>query len=397
VTTPEPAEIGQRVRRIRRSRGKSLDVIAGRAGITKAYLSQLETGQRSLDRLSLIVALAKALEVSPSELTLLPVPAPGNGHTDSAIQAIRHALVAVDIGRPGGQVLPVEVLRGRVTATLDTHYRCDPPSEVGSLLPGLIGDLHTSLAAGRDVAELLDLAVLLHRGATSPWLRLAGAPLDLRWQVMRLARHAAQHRETPVALGLAACCSFNVMLTAGVFDLARAELDSASVPTDTPESTQLAGTLALCRSLLAAADKRLGDVAAPLEHAAELAERTGEGNAYWLGFGPTNVAQWRMGAALETGDHETAATLAEGLHPQTHPLRTRQAAYWADYGRALARARSRRDEAVRALRQAEAISPLHVHRNPFARETLAELVVHAKQDAIGRELRGMAYRAGLPV
>jgi hypothetical protein len=38
-----------------------------------------------------------------------------------------------------------------------------------------------------------------------------------------------------------------------------------------------------------------------------------------------------------------------------------------------------------------------VHRNPFARETLAELIMRSRQDAVGKELRGMVYRAGLPV
>jgi hypothetical protein len=40
-----------------------------------------------------------------------------------------------------------------------------------------------------------------------------------------------------------------VMIGAGAFDLALAELDSVTVPTNTPESMQVAGTLALCRSL----------------------------------------------------------------------------------------------------------------------------------------------------
>lgn len=31
------------------------------------------------------------------------------------------------------------------------------------------------------------------------------------------------------------------------------------------------------------------DVGVPLDHAAELAQRTGEGNAYWMGFGQVNV------------------------------------------------------------------------------------------------------------
>ncbi len=42
--------IGDRLRRIRRSRGKSQRVIAGLAGISTAYLSMLETGHRALDR-----------------------------------------------------------------------------------------------------------------------------------------------------------------------------------------------------------------------------------------------------------------------------------------------------------------------------------------------------------
>jgi tetratricopeptide (TPR) repeat protein len=264
-------------------------------------------------------------------------------------------------------------------------------------LPGLIRDLHTSIAAGRDVAQLLELVVLLHSGATPGWLRVAGAELDLREQAVLLAHQAAQHRDTPAALGLATWGGLHVMLAAGEFDLARAELDSVTVPTNTPESTQLAGMLALSVSLVAAADKRPGDIDAPLEYASELAERTGEGNAYWMGFGPTNTGFWRMNVALEAKDYERAVTIAEGLNPQIHPFRGCQAMYWVDYGRALARLRGRHDDAVTALRQAERISPRRVHRNPYAREVLGQLLSRARRGPIGRELRGLADRAGLPV
>jgi hypothetical protein len=59
--------------------------------------------------------------------------------------------------------------------------------------------------------------------------------------------------------------------------------------------------------------------------------------------------------------------------------------------------RGRQDDAVRALRTAEELFPMRVLRNTFARETLAELLYRSRRDAIGMELRGMAYRAGLPV
>ena len=52
---------------------------------------------------------------------------------------------------------------------------------------------------------------------------------------------------------------------------------------------------------------------------------------------------------------------------------------------------------VIAFRRAEEIHPHRVQRDPFAREVLSELLLRSPRGAVGRELRGMAYRAGLPV
>jgi hypothetical protein len=221
--------------------------------------------------------------------------------------------------------------------------------------------------------------------------------VELRSLNMLMARRAAENRDDPTMLGLAVWGDGLVMLSAGDFELARAELEAVTVPTNTPESMQMAGQLALCRSLVAAVDKRPADVEAGFDYASELAEHTGQGNAYWLGFGPTNVGLWRLHGAVEAGDYEHAAAVAEGLDPRAHPSRDRQAAYWLDYGRALARLRGRHGDAVLALRRGEMLSAPTVQRDPFAREVLGELLVRSRRDAVGRELRGMAYRAGLPV
>jgi transcriptional regulator with XRE-family HTH domain len=396
VVQPSP-EVGQRLRRLRISRGKSLDVLAGLAGLSQSYLSMVENGQRALDRLSVIVALANALEIAPSEIIALPVPAPANGDTDSAVHAVRRALRAVDRNRPGGQVLPVEVLRARVQELLT--WRDDLRLKaMGAALPALIRDLHTSIAAGRDVAELLDLAVLLHTQGATPWLRFVRAGVDLRSLDISTARQAAERRGDPVMLALVAQSDALVLLADGDFDLARDELDAVTVPTTSQDEMQVLGTLTLSRSAVDAADHRPADADAALDEAAELAEHTGEGRrAYWLGFGPTNVGMWRVAAVLESGDHEHAVAIGERLDPRGAPTRSHQAAYWVGHGRALARVRGRRDDAVRALRRAEKLSPVRTLRNPFVRDVLAELVVHAKRDFIGSELRGMAWRAGLPV
>lgn len=372
-------------------------MVAGLAGISSSHLHRIETGERALDSVKQIVALATALGVAPSELFRLPVPAPANGGTDGVIEAVRVALMAASHDLPGGQVQPVEQLRARVTATVDGLCRCESERAVGAALPALIADLHTSIAARRDGAELLDLAVLLHTQGTIAWLRLMGAPVDLCTIATVLSRRAAQDRDAPAALALAATSGARVMIMAGAFDLAKAQLDSVTVPTTTTEEMQLAGFCALRQSVVAAADSRQGDADAALEFATELADRTGEGNAYQLAFGPTNVGLFRMSGMLEVGDHAGALNIAENLRPVLHADESRTAYYWKDYGRAAARVRGRQNDAVIAFRRAEMISPHHVLRDPFARDVLAELLARAQRDAIGRELRGMAYRAGLPV
>ncbi len=389
--------IGRQLRLIRRSRGKSQQVVADRAGISKGYLSRLESGERALDRRSLIVALANALEVAPTELTEFAMPGVSGPGFGPDVDRVRVALLAVGRGAPVGEVAAPEVLRARVAALLDDQQSCRH-DRVGIALPRLIGDVHATVAAGVDGPGVAEAAVLLHVQGTQAWLRDVGGPLDLGWQAATIAQREAQRIDDVALLGMAAFGTGHGLLAAGAFDLAARQLHTATtaVPTTTVGGMQLAGMLAFTSSLLNAARRDPAEAAAALATAAELADRTGEANAWWFGFGPTNVGVWRMAVALEAGDHARAAATAEGLDPRLIPSPQRQAAYWSDYGRALARLRGRTDAAVAALRQAEAISPARL-RHPWVRETLSELVSRSRRDAAGRELRGMAYRAGLPV
>jgi transcriptional regulator with XRE-family HTH domain len=389
--------MARRLRRIRVARGKSQEVIAGLAGITKGYLSMLETGERPLDSLKLIVALAGALGISPSELTQMPVPAPGDGTIDAATEAVRHALAAVDVDRPGGDLMPVEVLRVRVAQMQEARRGCRF-GEVGNELPGLIRDLHISIDTGQHLAELLPLAVLVHVDVTRLWLKDAGSAEDLRRQVTFLARSLAQQHGDATLLAAAGFGAVTALLAGGMLDLARAELESITPPAVTPQTAGLVGALTMAHSVLAVVDDRPGEVAAPMDAAAELAARFGEigEQPFGFGFGPTNVGLQWMTLALEAGDHDRAAHLAEGVQPDRHPHLTRQVTYWVDYGRALSRLRGRRDDAVRALRTAEDLSPVRVYRNPIARDVITELAERPPAGRTGEELRGLAYRAGLP-
>ncbi|MFI6031699.1 helix-turn-helix domain-containing protein [Amycolatopsis magusensis] len=392
----EPADVGQTLRQIRLARKKSLAVVSGLAGISASYLSRLENGERALDRRSLIVALANALEVAPSEITRTAVTTSGELEEDRSLNPVRLALLSVSMGEARGQVQPVELLEHRAVTMLDDQRRCDYAA-VGDALPGLIRDLHTTLAAGHDCERLLRLAVLIHVQGTQAWLSDIGASLDLAWQASTLARSAAEELDEPLLRGVSAFGTAFGLLAAGGFDMAARTLADADPGTATDEAMQVSGMLRLTSSLVSAARNDQADRTAALDHAAELAERTGEGNALWFGFGPSNVGVWRMSVALEAGEHGEAARLARTVDPEALPSPTRQAAYWREYGRALARVPKRHDEAVMMLRRAERISPARIHRHPFMRSIISELLAKAKRDAVGRELRGMAHRAGLPV
>jgi transcriptional regulator with XRE-family HTH domain len=392
-------EVGRRLRQLRHSRGKSLAVVSGLAGISTSYLSLLERGERALDRRSLIVKLANALQVAPSEITGAELATtPGKPLDDQAAEAIRHVLMDLSLDEPCGEVQPVEQLQDRVKATLTAQNNADTAT-VGAALPALIRDLHATADAHQDEREVLRLLALAHTQGTQAWLTMIGAPLDLSWQAATLARSAAERLDEPVSLAVSAYGTALGLLGAGRFDAAARKLTAVDLPTlATVGDMQLAGSLALASSLVAAASGRQVEQAAALDHAAELAEQTGEGNTLGFGFGPSNVAVWQMQGALEVGEYADAAMVAETVNPDAMMVRARQAVYWREYGRALARLPRRQDDAVMMLRRAERISPEHVHRHAFTRSVIAELLTRrSKRDAVGRELRGIAYRSGLPV
>lgn len=391
--------IGRRLRMIRRARRKSQEVVAGLVGISAATLSRIENGLRALDRRSEIVALANALQIAPSELVKLPVPAPGNGNTDATVEAVRLVLTAVDHGRPGGLILPVEVLRDRMSQLQEMRRRCRF-AEAATVLPALIRDLHTTLAAGHDVAELLPLAVYLHVQVTRMWLQDAGAPIDLRREVASLARRLAREYGEGITLGVAALATVGQLVYQGQPDLAQAELDAIPLPATTQHTAGLVGGLMLRNAMVASADNRTSDAVAAVETAAELAVRfgeTGEKNSLGFAFGPTDVGMYRMAIALETGEPDQVVRIAQTIEPARHPFKTRQSAYWIDYGRALARLPRRGDDAVMAFRKAEMLFPTQVQRHPFVPDVFSELLSRSLSDAVRPQLRRMAYRAGLLV
>lgn len=304
-------------------------------------------------------------------------------------------------------MLPVAVLRDRV-AQIRAQRRACRFAEVATELSVLIRDLHTTLATGADHGELLDLAVYLHVHVTRLWLVHAGAPDHLIRRVVFLTLRLAQERDEVGTLAVAGFSVADVLMAGGAFELSRAMLGSLTLPPVTADTAGFVAVVTTSHAIDAVLDGRTGDATAPMDAAAEIAGRfdvdslgpvpgpTDVGMDRFV-FGSVDAGIAQMWLALEANEPDRAVSIGQNVNPDRHPLPVGRTQYWVHYGRALARLRGRRDDAVRALRTAEKIFPTMVLREPRVRDTLAVLLRHSRRDTASEELRDMARRSGLPV
>jgi hypothetical protein len=157
-------------------------------------------------------------------------------------------------------------------------------------------------------------------------------------------------------------------------------------------------TFSMVSALMAAVMGRTEESENRLAEAEAVAQRTGETGPDVAFFGPTNVAMYRMTSALERGEFDRAALLADGIDPARIASSERRAKYWLDSGRALSALRGREGHAVAAFRRSEALAALRFRSNVYARESVTDLLPRVRRDSsAGRELRGIAYRMGINV
>jgi transcriptional regulator with XRE-family HTH domain len=60
--------IGERIAAHRKRQGMSQEALAGLAGRSRSWLSQVERGVRGVDKMSTVTDLAAALRIAPSDL-----------------------------------------------------------------------------------------------------------------------------------------------------------------------------------------------------------------------------------------------------------------------------------------------------------------------------------------
>src|SRR3954452_13741598 len=132
--------IGRRITTYRRRRGLSQAALAGLIGRSESWLSQVERGVRSIDRLSVLLDLARVLHVEVDALTGRPWQLAPHGNTVAAgLSAVRAVLTSYNslLARPPVQASDLAELRSKV-AEVHRTYQAARYDDVMTVLPDVL-------------------------------------------------------------------------------------------------------------------------------------------------------------------------------------------------------------------------------------------------------------------
>jgi transcriptional regulator with XRE-family HTH domain len=393
--------IGERIARARRREGLTQRDLAQRVQRSLSWVQKVETGARGVDRMSVFVMLADALNVELVELTGQPY---------------RHASAALDSGHGAVPVLRSALQR----ATLPTATPVREPRQLGEVERDLIEVERLRQAArfnalGERLAEIIeDLTSYANSGDEETRLAterlMARATHVARVTASLLGHHdlaalailrevrAAASTADPVVIASADWDVIGARLHLGDLDEALGyaldSVDRLSPHVRSEHGTVLLGALNL-RAAIAAARNWDGATAEDhLGRARELAHGLDDNaDLRQTAFGPRNVELHATEAALELGNPRLTVARAERLGPLLPelPSRERQAQGWTVSALSYGLARQDR-AALRALERSTTIAREHVSNAPMARALVADLMERERR---GSGVRMMAARMGL--
>ena len=397
---------GQRIARARRRRGLSQAALAGLAGRSESWLSQVERGLRPVDSHSVLVSLAEILRVDVGELT---GDEPGDPRASqyAAAREIERAMMAYDalesVIAADTDVHAPDLARLRLDVErVNRSYQAARYEEAGRILPGLIRRVETAARTcpQTDAVAVSALRAQVYQATTMVLSRVGETALA--WTAGDRAVTAAEHAEAGLLAAMSAFRLAHVFIrrkhTSQARDLVTgaASAIERSAPHGDPERLSVLGGLYLADALAAAASFDRAAADRSLAAARRVAERLGEDrNDHWTAFGPTNVRIHEVSAAVAFGDASTAVETGETLDLQHLPagLGGRRSQVSLDLARAYAQ--QRHDAAaVNMILSAEQTAPQLVRYDTATHDLLA-LLLRREHRASTPQLRPLAHRAGV--
>lgn len=397
--------IGRRIAYWRDRRGFTQSDFGQLMGQTKRWVQDIEGGKRQQDpRLSVLVRAAEVLRV-PLEQLLSDSPPPPPAGSGPPADALR---VIDSLYAPGGEENPPprDVLQRRLdyccTAFQACHY-----AALARDLPALIGDA-TRLAHAVPVGEQGEAQALLSRvyQLVTSYLHKYGAATAIPAALAAdRALAAAERSGDPVQMGAAARRVAKSLVyqqrpqaavefaTAAARRLSDGLTDRGALGLSTLGMLYLSAALA--ESSQEKTTSRVAAAGSFVDEAGEVAARQGADlDEDYTQFGPTNVGLHRVDMLLRFEDGWSALEAAGDLDREAlgGMTRERQAGHRVSMARASLLTR-RKDDAVKALLEADELAPEEVRGTPST-VRLVKDVVGATPNP-GGELRALAERCGL--
>jgi transcriptional regulator with XRE-family HTH domain len=399
VATP----LGERIAYYRRRRGLSQVKLAGLLGRSESWLSQVERGVRSIDRISVLIEVAGALNVPVTELSPDPLIQEGPDEHPAA-RAVRRVLMetaTLDLGVQDslrGRKSDLEELRERAGRAWELTH-ASSYVELASFLPDLIMDSEraTRRLTGEDRTAAFSLLADVYQATAAAMAKLR--QVDVAWVAGDRSIEAAERAGEPLLAAAGVFRIAHAFLSGNrIEDALRTALVAADalepqVATGPPELVALWGALNQVGAVIATRANEEDVARERMRKAEEAAARLGEDrNDFETEFGPTNVALHAVAVAVELGDAGEALRRAASVDASRLSVE-RRGRFLLDVARAYAQ-RRKTAEAVRAIEEAEALTPEQVRSHPMVREMVRDLL-RGERRRVNPELRRLAERVGV--
>jgi transcriptional regulator with XRE-family HTH domain len=398
VTTPDYQKaLGRKIAAERRRRGLSQPELARMVDRSVAWVSQVERGVRKVDRMSVLQALAAALDIPLAELAAeAPVVAAVTEEPPGAsgLRLILSGAYALRAMLDGRRAPAIRALRTKARMAWELTH-AGRYTELTDLLRGLVPDLETAARSAPEEqrAEVSELLATTYQACSAALAKL-GEP-EAAWIAADRAMAAAERAGNPMLAAAGAFRLVFVFINARHYNQAEETARTAAealwpmADQGDPRAMSLWGGLTLQRAVIAAHVNDPDTAYDQLERASQIAARLGEGRGeYNTEFGPANVPLYEIAVAVELGDAGRA--LRAAAHVDTTGLSAeRQARMLIDVARAHAQ-RRQVHETVAALLQAEAITPEQIRGHGLVRQLVSDLLT--MQDPPATELRDLAKR-----
>lgn len=392
--------LGERIAWYRKRRGLSQEVLAGFVDRTTDWLSKVENGRISLDRVSVIRQIADALDVSLGDL--LGEPSLAEWTPDSGrrtIPAVRAALMdyrqVMQLQPADGEARSLDALKTDL-ADLWSAYQDSRFAYVTHRVPDVLADIQLAVDQldGEEKERALSFLALTYQVIGTTLTKVG--EVDLSWIASDRGLVLARQSGRPMIVGSLLRSVTHSLLATGRFREAVALTkdalglleDDMRAPSATLASVY--GALLLAGSMASARAEDRSTTKEFLDEATRIASRIGsDRNELWTAFGPTNVAIHRVSTAMELGDVQQAIHLAPQVDASGLPTE-RRVRHSLEVARAFS-SWNKRDDALATILDAEQMAPEQV-RYHFLSRHLVQTWIRQERSKPSFQLVGLAER-----